>query len=199
MTGLEQDPEFDFDFLFEFNQSGEAAAAAAAAGGSGQDGGGALSSPLGGRPWRLPPAPCAGPDDRDSRASARAEGTPVAEGRCHARPQGAAWRPGAPIVESTGRRPPLFRVTLSEGDSGLRSGLRPRRPREQMVRVAAARGQWEAAFLEPASASRPGGRRPGGGWAWHCLPGSLRRGVGFVLFVCLLSRYLLSVKNKGSS
>ncbi|XP_013367078.1 PREDICTED: nuclear factor of activated T-cells, cytoplasmic 1 isoform X7 [Chinchilla lanigera] len=28
MTGLEQDPEFDFDFLFEFNQSGEAGAAA---------------------------------------------------------------------------------------------------------------------------------------------------------------------------
>lgn len=25
MSGLEEDPEFDFDFLFEFNQSNEAA------------------------------------------------------------------------------------------------------------------------------------------------------------------------------
>lgn len=33
MTGLEQDPEFDFDFLFEFDQSGGGAAAAGGSGG----------------------------------------------------------------------------------------------------------------------------------------------------------------------
>lgn len=134
MTGLEQDPEFDFDFLFEFDQSGGGAAAAGGSGGG-----------------RRAPAPRRGPEFAEvagARPNLAAVGTPgrrpvrpgasdgdqVTAGRKEA--GGHLWgepatltRPGTSWHQSTRPRErarPSFQEALTRGEAVSGAGLGPR-------------------------------------------------------------------------
>lgn len=178
MTGLEQDPEFDFDFLFEFNQSGEAAAAA---GGSARDGGGAL--PGLGAGTGSSSAPCAGPGDATAGERA-ASGATCGRGRCLARPQGA---PGVPrralgVEGAGGGRPapsglfrgeqwPQLRTWTSSSENRWPASLPEGTGKPPSMSRFAARGQ------SPEEAG-PGAAQGVSGWRWF--------------FCCFLPAFTLS-------
>lgn len=170
MTGLEQDPEFDFDFLFEFDQSGGGAAAAGGSGGG-----------------RRAPAPRRGPEFAEvagARPNLAPAGTPgrrpVRPGASQTKLLPAARRREATCGASLPRSPAGALPGI--GAPGPGRGLTPpsRRPlpagrlcpaqdldlvvRGQMV-SGAARGRSEAALSESPAATAgprgPGARRPG--------------------------------------
>lgn len=134
MTGLEQDPEFDFDFLFEFDQSG---GGAAAAGGSG--GGRRATAPRRGPEFaevagaRPNLAPAGTPGRRPARPGAtRTKLSPAArrrEATCGASlPHSPARHFLASEHRAAGEGSPSFQEALTQGEVVSGAGLGPRSP-----------------------------------------------------------------------
>lgn len=134
MTGLEQDPEFDFDFLFEFDQSG---GGAAAAGGSG--GGRRATAPRRGPEFAEVAgacpnlAPAGTPGRRPAWPGAtRTKLSPAArrrEATCGASlPRSPAGHFLASEHRAPGEGSPSFQEALTQGEAVSGAGLGPRSP-----------------------------------------------------------------------